>query len=136
MPLDENQLQELYALRKSQLPDYRDVVSFERVEIRDMWIKFGFEKVRDALRAIGLNGWRLRMLSKILDGSVNPDPQPTWQQQPTIKPQSHRIVTPQPPGNVGKISDIDLSDSSPEIAEIIRRRMKKGDLGDLAKEIE
>jgi hypothetical protein len=129
MPLDENQLQELYALRKSQLPDYRDVVSFERVEIRDAWIKYGYEKVYAALRAIGLNGWKMRMLSKILDGSVDPDPKPTWIENNKPKPLAHkpivRTASSEPVGNAGDVDDKTLASLSPEISELVRKFTKK-----------
>lgn len=95
MALNEQEFLDLCEYRKSMVPQYeiRDhLPGFERMELMAMWRAHGTEKMRWALRELGLHtGWKFRMLAKILDGSANVNYVPEHIQQPA-KPAAHKIV--------------------------------------------
>lgn len=128
MPLNEQDLLDLYEYRKSMLPQYeiRDhLPGFEKMEIRELWLKYGTEKMRWALRELGLHtGWKFRMLSKILDGSANVDYKPQdqqVQQAPMIRRRdgTFKRQEPEPQQDDGPYLSMD------EIAKQLSEKMKK-----------
>lgn len=118
----EEELVELCKLLESQnaLWEIHGLPGFHKALVRDLWIRFGAANVRAAIIATGMNGWKPRMIEKILTGEANPDPKPAWKKQTT--PALHK---PAGQGRVGSIADIDLSGASIELRKSIEEIKKK-----------